>query len=82
MELSRRDAFRPCSRDSSGDKGRLRQKSRNGKGGQFQLRQLIIFVLANENKIDLCHLKSPLSKNETRRDGSIPFIVIKSLFSL
>ena len=53
MELSRRDAFRPCSRDSSGDKGRLRQKSRNGKGGQFQLQQLIIFVLANENKIDL-----------------------------
>ena len=37
------------------------------------------FVLANENKIDLCRLKSPLSKDETRRDGSIPFIVILSL---
>ena len=37
------------------------------------------FVLANENKIDLCRLKSPLSKDETRRDGSIPFIVMLSL---
>ena len=26
-----------------------------------------------------CRLKSPLSKDETRRDGSIPFIVILSL---
>ena len=34
---------------------------------------------ANENKIDLCRLKSPLSKDETRRDGSIPFIVMLSL---
>ena len=40
---------------------------------------VIFFVLANENKIDLCRLKSPLSKDETRRDGSIPFIVILSL---
>ena len=27
------------------------------------------------NKIDLCRLKSPLSKDETRRDGSNPFII-------
>ena len=40
---------------------------------------VIFFVLANENKINLCRLKSPLSKDETRRDGSIPFIVILSL---
>ena len=42
-------------------------------GGRFQL--IIFFVLANENKIDLCRLKSPLSKDETRRDGSNPFII-------
>ena len=34
------------------------------------------------NKIDLCRLKSPLSKDETRRDGSNPLIVIKSLLIL
>ena len=43
------------------------------RGGRFQL--IIFFVLANENKIDLCRLKSPLSKDETRRDGSNPFII-------
>ena len=56
------------------------------KGGRFQLILFVFcFVLANENKIDLCRLKSPLSKDETRRDGSIPIyyhIVIKSLFIL
>ena len=36
---------------------------------------IIFFVLANENKIDLCRRKSPLSKNETHRDGSNPFII-------
>ena len=44
-------------------------------GGRFQL----IFVLANENKIDLCRLKGSLSKDETRRDGSNPFIILLSL---
>ena len=47
--------------------------------GPIPITVINFFVLANENKIDLCRLKSPLSKDETRRDGSIPFIVILSL---
>ena len=46
------------------------------RGGRFQLIIFFIFfVLANENKIDLCRLKSPLSKDEKRRDDSNPFII-------
>ena len=50
--------------------------SLESRGGRFHL---IFFVLANEKKIDLCRLKNPLSKDETRRDGSNPFIIISSL---
>ena len=60
MDLSRRDAFRPSSRHSSGDKSQ--------------------FCFISQKKlirIGPCHLKSPLVKDETRRDGSDPFIVIK-----
>ena len=73
MDLSRRDAFRPCSRDSSGDK--------------------VNFVLLakknffNWNRLPLpfpgyIYLPVQYGYYETRRDGSNPFIAIKSLFIL
>ena len=63
MDLSRRDAFRPYSRHSSGDK--------------------VNFVLLAKKKKNFFNGNRPpyflMSKDETRRDGSNPFIVILSL---
>ena len=53
------------------------------KGGPIPIQFFFSFVLANTRTkltfVQLCRLKSPLSKDETRRDGSNPLAVILSL---
>ena len=40
----------------------------------------IAIFFGEKSKISLCRLMKPLSKNETRRGGSNPFIVILSSY--